>query len=187
MNKLVEAVEKNPTVAAIKDDNDLKKVLEIDSEVVFILYGNICNIGEIVETIKNANKIAVVHIDLISGLSSRDISVDFIAKNTKADGIISTRPSNIKRATQLNLFTILRFFIFDTISLENVENALSHVQPTMIEILPGIMPKIIKKINEMANIPIIAGGLINEKSDVIDAINAGALAISTSDHKIWKM
>lgn len=187
MDVLREAVERNPMVSAIKNDKDLNEVLISDSEVVFILYGNICNIGEIVESIKKSNKLAIVHIDLVAGLSSKDISVDFIAKNTKADGIISTRPANIKRAKQLNLLTILRFFIFDTISFENVEKALKHVQPNMIEILPGIMPKIIKKINSMVDIPIIAGGLINEKNDVIEALNAGALAISTSDHRIWKM
>lgn len=187
MNSLVNSLERNPIVAAIKDDKDLKEALGSDSEVVFILYGNICNIGEIVESVKNANKLAIVHLDLISGLSSKDISVDFIAKNTKADGIISTRPANIKRAKQLNLLTILRFFIFDTISFVNVERSLKQVTPNMIEILPGIMPKMISEINRMVSIPIIAGGLIEEKNDVIEALNAGALAISTSNHRIWKM
>lgn len=187
MNKLFNILESNPTVAAIKNDEDLKIVLENDNDVVFILYGDICNITDIINKLKEYNKIAIVHIDLISGLSSKDISVDYIKKHTNADGIISTKPMIIKRAKELGLWTILRFFIFDTISFENISKALKHVTPDMIEVLPGLMPKIIRKINNMVDIPIIVGGLIDEKSDVISALNAGAFAISTSDHKIWKM
>ena len=187
MDSLVKLLEKNPIVAAIKDEKDLKEAIKADSEVVFILYGNICNIANIVKTVKQSGKLAIVHIDLISGLSSKDISVDFISSTTDADGIISTRPMNIKRAKQLGLLTVLRFFIYDTISYVNIEKSLKQVTPNMIEILPGIMPKIIEKIKSTVEVPIIAGGLMNEKSDVIDALNAGAFAISTSDIKIWKM
>ena len=42
-------------------------------------------------------KKAIVHVDLILGLSSKEISVDFIKKYTKADGIISMKPTLIKR------------------------------------------------------------------------------------------
>ena len=39
---------------------------------------------------KQAGKMALVHLDLINGLSAKDVAVDFIKKYTKADGIIST-------------------------------------------------------------------------------------------------
>ena len=42
------------------------------------------------------------------------------------------------------------------------------------EIMPGLMPKVIKKLSQKTHIPIITGGLIKEKEDVINAIKAGA-------------
>ena len=77
-----EAIEDSPIIAAIKDDTGLAKCVTSDSRVIFVLYGDVCSIPEIVSTIKDSGKIAMVHIDLITGLSSKEIAVDFIKKYT---------------------------------------------------------------------------------------------------------
>lgn len=46
----------------------------------------------------------------------------------------------------------------------------------MVEILPGIMPKVIARVADALPIPLICGGLVMDKSDVMEALNAGALA-----------
>ena len=51
--------------------------------------------------------------------------------------------------------------------------------------MPGLMPKIIKKISQETHVPLITGGLIKEKEDIINALNAGALSVSTTDTKLW--
>ena len=78
--------------------------------------------------------------------------------------IFSTRPSFIRRGRELGLFTILRFFVFDSLSLENVRPAAAAAQPDMVEILPGIMPKVISRIAAATRIPLICGGLIMDKN-----------------------
>ncbi len=35
--------------------------------------------------------------------------------------------------------------------------------------------------------PIIAGGLIKEKKDIMNSLSAGAIAISTTTHKLWNL
>ena len=62
----------------------------------------------------------MVHVDLISGLSSKEIVVDFIRKNTEADGIISTKAALIKRGKELKMFTVLRYFLLDSMAYENI-------------------------------------------------------------------
>ena len=106
-----DALEDSPVIAAIKDDNGLKECLKSDIQVVFILYGDICNIADIVDTVKQAGKMALVHLDLINGLSAKDVAVDFIKKYTKADGIISTKPALIKHAGEIGLTSVLRLFV----------------------------------------------------------------------------
>lgn len=49
------------------------------------------------------------------------------------------------------------------------------------------MPKIIKKLCSTVNVPIIAGGLISDKEDVMNALNAGAVAISVTNQRVWFM
>ena len=90
--------EENPVIAAVKDTDGIEKCCQLeDIRIVFILFGDICSIPEIVEKVKSAGKMAVVHVDLINGLGAREIAVDFIKNNTLADGIISTKPALIKR------------------------------------------------------------------------------------------
>lgn len=63
---ILNAVEENPIIAAVKSMDDLERCCKLeDIRVVFILFGDICSIGDIVKTIKAAGKIAMVHVDLI--------------------------------------------------------------------------------------------------------------------------
>ena len=100
--KFYDMVEANPVIAAIKDNDGLEKCCKLeDIKVIFILYGDICSIAEIVRQVKQSGKLAIVHVDLISGLGIKEIAVDFIRRQTGADGIISTKPAMIRRAKEL--------------------------------------------------------------------------------------
>lgn len=180
-------VEDCPVIAAIKDEDGLKQCLETDIGVVFVLYGDICNIADIIHLLKVNKKTVLVHIDLISGLSTKEIAVDYIRERTNADGIISTKPMLIKRAKELGLYTIQRFFVLDSLALENISKQAETRYTDLIEVLPGVMPKIIKRICDMISIPVIAGGLISDKDDVLSALDSGAIAVSTTRQDIWEL
>ena len=180
-----EALEDSPIIAAIKDNDGLEKCKTSDSHVIFILYGDICNISDIVAKVKEAGKIAMVHLDLITGLSSKEIAVDFIQKYTDADGIITTKPALIKRARELSLYTILRLFVIDSMAYENIERQLKTAKPDLIEILPALMPKVVSRICKLSSTPVIAGGLVSEKEDIMDLLHAGVISVSSTNPNIW--
>lgn len=181
-------IEANPVIAAIKDKEGLRACCSREEiKVVFILFGDICNISSIVKQIKDADKIAMVHIDLIVGLNGKEVAVDFIKNQTEADGIISTKPSMIKRARELSLYTTLRVFVLDSMAFENIEKQMSVARPDIIEILPGLMPKVIRRVCKLVKVPVIAGGLISDKEDVVSALSAGAISVSTTNPKVWLM
>ena len=186
MKKLFkEALEDSPIIAAVKDDKGLSRCLTSDSRIIFILYGDIVTISDIVETVKSAGKLAIVHLDLINGLSSKEVAVDFLQKYTNADGIITTRPTLIKRAKELGLFTILRLFLIDSMAYENIDRQVKSSRPDLIEILPALMPKVIAKVCQSTSTPVIAGGLVSEKEDILALLDAGATSISSTNEKIW--
>ena len=176
----------NPIVAAIKDENGLEKCLEKEMQIVFVLYGELTTIAGIVDRLKEAGKTVMVHLDLIGGLSGREEAVRFLKYYTKADGIISTKPDLIRYAKEIGLCGIYRIFVIDSKALRAVESPMVE-QADMIEILPGIMPRIIRRVTERTRVPVIAGGLISQKEDVIQALDAGAVAISTTDSAVWDM
>ncbi|MCI8829652.1 MAG: glycerol-3-phosphate responsive antiterminator [Lachnospiraceae bacterium] len=183
--KAIELLETSPVIAAVKDEKGLKKCFESECQVVFVLFGSICNIGGIVDQIKAQGKTAIVHVDLIAGLNAKEVAVDFVKQNTRADGIISTKPLLVKRALELGLFGIQRTFIIDSMAMNTTKKQIDTFHPDLVEIMPGVMPKVLKEIREYTDIPIIAGGLISDKKDIMAAFSAGADAISTTKEELW--
>lgn len=80
---MLELLEESPIIAAVKSQEGLEHSLKSECKVVFVLFGTICDIDAIVAKIKAAGKIAIVHVDMIQGLSTKKVAVDFIAHNTK--------------------------------------------------------------------------------------------------------
>lgn len=186
--EFVQKIENTPIIAAIKDDKGLEVCLKTDIEVIFVLYGDVCTIPSIIKKLKDANKVAMVHIDLIGGLSAKDVAVDYIKNNTMADGIITTKTNLIAHAKEIGLNTILRYFVLDSMALVSIENHAKPgvTQPDVIEIIPGVVvPKIIKRIDKISRVPVMAGGLITDKEDVMNALSSGAIAISTTNRDVW--
>ena len=176
-----------PVIAAVKDETGLKECLYSESQIIFLLFGDICSVGRYVEIAKSAGKMVFVHMDLINGLGNKEVAVDFIREHTGVDGIISTKPQLVKRAKELGLFGILRIFVIDSMAFGNIEKQCASLVPDAVEILTGLMPKIIKKLCSTVNVPIIAGGLISDKEYVMNALNAGAVAISVTNQRVWFM
>lgn len=176
---------KYPVIAAAKNDVSLEQALLSRCCVIFILYGNICNIGQIVKKIKDAGKFAFVHVDLLEGAANKDIVIQFLRQVTDLDGIISTKSSMIKAAKAQGLYTIHRLFILDSISFNNIEKQVAQSNPDCIEILPGAMPKVIKWVRDKISLPIIAGGLVCDQEDAQMALSAGATAVSSTNINVW--
>ena len=183
-----DAVGNNPIIAAVKNMEDVEVSCAIEEiQVIFILFGDVCSIDRIVKQVKKAGKVAMVHVDLISGLSPKEISVEYLKEHTEADGIISTKPSLIKKARELGMYTVLRYFLLDSMAFESIRQQQHMVRPDFIEVLPGVMPRVIKRICGSVKTPIIAGGLITDKEDVMAALSAGAIAVSSTNHQVWKL
>ena len=181
-------MENNPVIAAVKSWDDLRESCKLEEiRVVFVLFGDICTVGSIVDEIKAAGKLAIVHVDLITGLVGKEIAVDFIHTSTHADGVISTKPGLIRRARELGLYTVLRIFLLDSMAMDNLPHQVSMGRPDLVELLPGLMPKMIRLVRSRVRVPIIAGGLIADKEDVVNALDAGAIAVSSTNQNVWSM
>ena len=189
--KFIDKLENSPIVAAVRNDEGLEACLKTEVEIVFVLYGDVCSIGGITERIAKAGKTPVVHLDLVDGLSQREAAVDFLKKKTMTQGIITTRSSLISCIKDRQLAAVLRVFILDSRAMDTVGKLTRQSyssQPDVIEILPGTLaPKVISKIRKSADLPLICGGLISDREDVMNALDHGASAVSATSPAIWEM
>jgi glycerol uptake operon antiterminator len=177
----------HPVIASIKDDDGLRAVVNAPSPVVFVLFGSVMTIQGIVATLKKAGKTVFVDVDLLDGFSAKAITVDFLNAHTDAEGILSSKTIMIKAAKAAGLLAIHRLFLIDSFSYNNVGKQISLSQPDAIMILPGCMPRVIRWVKAETDLPLVAGGLVCDKDDVVGALGAGAVAIASSNRGVWLM
>lgn len=186
-NKLVYGLHENPIVAAIHASEDVEKAIATDISVAFILDTDIFDLPIIIEKLQRHKIMAFVHFDLLEGLSNNEIGLKFLKENFNPDGIITTRNNIVQKARKLNLYVIQRLFLLDSINMKSGIESVKRNKPDAVEILPGRMHDITKELNEKINQPLIVGGLIRNKTDVINALKADAMGVSTSNYNIWQM
>lgn len=185
-HKLIDLLEQSPVLPAVKDEDALPRALRCESRVVFLLGGDLLGIRRWIDLTHEAGKQAAVHLDLVGGLAPREVAVDWLQQQG-ADGIISTRPHLIRRGRELGLLTVLRVFAIDSKAVGNLQKETEMVTPDVIEILPGTLPRVIERLSKKIPVPLIAGGLMTDKSDIVSALQAGALCASTSDEELWEV
>ena len=153
-NQLLDLLASGPVIAAVKSEDGLAAALESDVSVIFLLSGDILTVADAAARVRKAGKRAFVHLDLVDGLAAREVSVDFIARQTAADGIISTKAALTRRGRrELGLVAIQRFFLLDSMALDNIQRQRPQ-DADLIEVLPGLMPKIIRRVAQLTGKPV---------------------------------
>ena len=186
-HELYQKLELSPVIAAAKNPEELEAAINSESEVIFILLSHLMELSELSKKIKDSGKAAILHADLVKGLSSDEKAVDYIKQSTSFDGIISTKPAFIRHAKKHGMLAIQRFFLLDSSALANVNRQLKYTEADLVEVLPNVSPKIIKEIVAHSKKPVIVGGLIRDKEDIMGALGAGSLAVSTTESSIWSI
>ncbi|MGL4760157.1 MAG: glycerol-3-phosphate responsive antiterminator [Sarcina sp.] len=179
-------LEDNPIVSAVKNMDQLEKALKTDVNVIFVLFGNVLDVVSISKKISDTKKIGILHIDLIDGLTNREVALQYLKEKTSFNGIISTKSQTVRTAKKLGFIAIQRVFILDSLSFQSTQKHLVD-ECDAVEMLPGLLFKVINQLSKTINKPLIVGGLISDKEDVMEALNAGATCISTTKESIWYM
>ena len=179
---LYDILERSPVIAAVRDDLFSAAVMS-PCEVIFYLKANINTLGQQCEIAHGSGKLLFVHIDLADGMGKDKSAVEYLA-SMGVDGIVSTRGNIIRWANECGMMTVQRFFALDSQGITAIDEMLECSKPDMMELMPGVIPKLIRRFSYGA-IPVIAGGLVETKTEVTEAISAGAVAVSTGTQILW--
>jgi glycerol uptake operon antiterminator len=182
ISELSDRLESSPVIAAIRD-NKWRSALASPSEVLFYLEPHLSTIEERVSQAHEAGKLLFIHLDMAEGIGKDREGVAYLAQ-CGVDGIISTRSQIIRFAKDMNLLTVQRFFALDSQGLDSIQEMLKSSHPHFMEIMPGTIPKVISRFAS-GSIPVIAGGLIEEKAEITGALRGGAVAVSTGCEALW--
>jgi len=186
MQDLRNCFREHPVIASIRNDSDFKYALNSKTAALFILHGDIFNLPQIMKECKKHNKLVFLHMDLIKGIGRDGEGVIYLSKKALCNGIVTTKSNLINIAKKEGLIAVQRLFLLDSAALKTGEQLLKKNQPDAVEILPGIAaPYFIEHVYKELLCPVIAGGLISDKSEIEKLLQRGVLAVSTSRKELW--
>ncbi len=179
------ALQRQPIIAAIREEAALAAALATPVAVVFLLSSTLTNVEQMVQRALRAERAVFVHLDLIEGLTKDQHGLRWLAQAARPTGIISTRASLMSVARSLGLATVQRMFLLDSQSVRTGLELAHTASPDVVEVLPGILPEVITDISARLDRPVIAGGMITSTTQCLAALHAGARGISTSNQHLW--
>lgn len=178
------SISTNRIIAAVRNDEEFETAVKSEISTIFLLNADIISIRDKVAQAHEKSILLYVHMDLAEGIGKDRAGINYLA-NMGVDGIISTRSNLIKLAREANMFTVQRFFVVDSHSVDTVIETVKASKADMIEVMPGVVSKVISKLKEHIKIPIIAGGLFEDENEIETALNNGAIAVSIGKEQFW--
>lgn len=179
---LNDSLERCPVIAATHEHN-WQAAVSSPVEILFHLKANINTLEERIKEAHQKGKFVFVHIDLAEGIAKDKAGIEYLIR-VGCDGIISTRSQIIRYAKDLGILSVQRCFALDTQGTLCISDLLGASSPTMLEIMPGVIGKVIERFSR-GKVPVIAGGLIETKEEVTSALAHGAAAVSTGKQELW--
>ena len=173
-------------IPAARTVKQFDQVVESEFEYIVLLEVHLSHLRGIKQEADRRGKKLIIHADLVHGLKTDNFAADYLCNDIRPAGIISTRSNMILKAKSRGILAIQRVFLIDTIALEKSYSLIEQTAPDYIELLPGIIPEMIAEVYNRTGIPVITGGLIRTDDQITAAIEAGAVAITTSNKELWK-
>ena len=187
VGRFLRALKVNPVIPAVRGrDGDLERALAGDHAAIFVLGGDVFRMLERVRRRPYRRPFICVNVDMVGGVASDPSGIRFLAR--EVDGVISTHRNVVEIARSNGALAIQRLFAIDTSAVERGLKVLRQADPDAVEILPGLaFPEIVESYRAALNKPVLAGGLIKDRPTAAAILEAGAVGVSTSDYRLWKL
>ncbi|WP_408008200.1 glycerol-3-phosphate responsive antiterminator [Pseudalkalibacillus sp. A8] len=176
----------NVIIPSVRDLKFLNKALHSPSPYMLLSDTHIGNLKMLTKECHKEGKKVLVHLDLVGGLNKDNMGLKLLKDLFKVDGIISPNAKLINRSKELGLIAVHRLFLLDSRSLESGLKAIKESDLNAVEVLPGPFSKaFLPQIKQVTDAPILAGGFISTKDDVIELFNAGIQGLTCSNPALW--
>lgn len=178
---MIDILKKQICVPVVPSMKRLEKFIETDLIVCILQDIHISLLEHMIKTLHDNNKLALVHIDMVHGISSDEHGAEFLCQRLRADGVISSKTRIIETTKKNKKIAIQRMFLIDSKSIERGIETVQKSQPDIVEVMPAIAYKIIPYIKSKISMPLIGGGLLKSKEDILQGLEAGCMAFTVSD------
>ncbi|MCI3926892.1 glycerol-3-phosphate responsive antiterminator [Paenibacillus sp. TRM 82003] len=177
--------ERLPVIASITKLEQVDAALRSQVKRVNLMTGDIIKLPGIVGDLQQAGKKVYVHLEMVGGIGRDNSAVQYLADAFGIDGIVTTKSNAVAAARQAGIQSIQRVFAIDSAAVETAIKMIGQAQPNEVELMPGLMPRVIRYLKTKAGRPLIVGGLIRSEEEMREALASGADHVSIGDAKFW--
>lgn len=124
--------------------------------------------------------------DLIKGLSSDKEAIQFIAERSAPCGIVTTKGHLIKEAKKFSFAAVHQLCIIDTQAFNTGIKSVLTSKPDAVEIMPALMPRIVREWKEKVPYPLTVAGLIKTAEEIRMMLDAGCEAVVVGAPSLWR-
>ncbi|WP_243125403.1 MULTISPECIES: glycerol-3-phosphate responsive antiterminator [Clostridium] len=175
-------------IPSIRRLKELNVALNSKPDILLLSEVHIGNLPALTSMCHEKNKLVLVNIDMIGGISGDQMGIKLLKDLFKVDGVMSASTMKVNIAKSLGLYTIQRFFLIDSRSYETSLKSLKTSKVDAIEVLPAPMaPHFVKEIRNVKDIPLLAGGFIKDKDTLNSIREAGFDGVTTSERNLWSI
>nr|WP_236871118.1 glycerol-3-phosphate responsive antiterminator [Brevibacillus laterosporus] len=160
--------------------------MEAPISAVVLSIGNLGTMKRYVDLFQSHQIPVFLHMERMGGISYDREGMAYLGENVRPTGIVTTRNTLIKLAKKHGMLTIQRLFLVDSDSLKSGIHSIQETQPDAVEIMPALLPEYIIEYRNSLQQPILAGGLITKREQMVTALQHGAIAVSLGNHQLWK-
>jgi len=186
VERMAALLEQTRIIPSVRAPEFIDRSARAPGKVVYFLFGNPEHIGDMVERVAAAGKVALVNIDLVAGFARDEAAVSYLA-HRQVQGIISTHVEPLRAARNFGLFAIRRTFVLDSAALEGGLRSLDQFLPDALEVMPAIAARrVLPRLRQIyPRLPVIAGGLITTLREIEDLVQQGVTSVSVSECRLW--
>ena len=144
-------------VPAVNDFPQLRVFLKSAFPRCVLMHWRLSDLDAVFAALRAAGRTALVHCDLIGGLSPDEAAAEFVAERLRPEGLISTKTAAVAAAKRLGLTSVQRVFLIDSAALARSAAAVSRAAPDYVEFLPAPCPSVYPRLRAAFGVPLIAG------------------------------
>ncbi|NMO97385.1 glycerol-3-phosphate responsive antiterminator [Paenibacillus lemnae] len=174
-----------PIIASVTRMDQLEAAMSSRVDRVILMAGDILNLSEIVDSLHQSGKKVFVHLEMVGGIGRDNVAVQYIADRFGIDGIVTTKTNAVAAARQAGIMSIQRVFAIDSAAVETAVKMINQARPDEVELMPGLMPRVIADMKKRIERPLIVGELIRSEQEIHLALESGANHISTGAVQFW--
>lgn len=179
-------LQRHPVIATLYGVEQFDDFLKSAAEVAIVANVDLRMLHKVVAALTKAGKFIIVNIDSCDGLSQDKGGVEYLA-DIGVTSLVSTRVATIQRGNRAGLITIQKVFVTDRSTWPRSVKALEQSDPNIVQLMPAPMLARLCAQDRKVLPPIVASGFVCNETDARDALERGAIAVSTSDAELWDM